>query len=109
MLSVPYNDEITDIANSINLMLAELTDACHHEKYDGTDYPQGLAGTNIPILARIINVIDSFDVMTHKRIYKEASTYDYAISELIRCSGSQFDPMIVTEFLKLLEEQSNPF
>ncbi|WP_338633978.1 HD-GYP domain-containing protein [Sporomusa ovata] len=90
-------------------MLAELTDACHHEKYDGTDYPQGLAGTNIPILARIINVIDSFDVMTHKRIYKEASTYDYAISELIRCSGSQFDPMIVTEFLKLLEEQSNPF
>lgn len=76
----------------------------HHEKYDGTGYPNGLKGEKISILARIINVIDSFDVMTHKREYKDAMTIDYAMEELKRCSGSQFDPFIVDEFIKLLEE-----
>ena len=80
----------------------------HHEKFDGTGYPQGLAGKSIPILSRIIAIVDSFDVMTHRRIYKDASTLEYAIEELKRCSGTQFDPAIVTEFLKLLEEEGMP-
>ncbi len=79
---------------------------CHHEKFDGTGYPQGLKGEEIPILSRIINIVDSFDVMTHKRVYKDASNSEHAIKELKRCSGSQFDPAIVDEFLKLLEEGS---
>lgn len=77
---------------------------CHHEKFDGTGYPQGLIGEAIPILSRIINVVDSFDVMTHKRVYKEASNMDYAIEELKRCSGTQFDPYMVNEFINLLQE-----
>lgn len=75
----------------------------HHEKYDGTGYPRGLKGEQIPILSRIINIVDSFDVMTHSRTYKDASSMDYAIGELKRCSGTQFDPQIVIKFLELLE------
>ncbi len=79
---------------------------CHHEKFDGTGYPQGLKGEEIPILSRIINIVDSYDVMTHKRVYKDASNTGHAIEELKRCSGTQFDPDIVNEFINLLEEGS---
>lgn len=77
---------------------------CHHERYDGTGYPQGLSGDEIPVLSRIISVVDSFDVMTHKRVYKEAFGKEKAIQELNRCSGTQFDPVIVKEFLKVLNK-----
>jgi diguanylate cyclase (GGDEF)-like protein/PAS domain S-box-containing protein/putative nucleotidyltransferase with HDIG domain len=76
----------------------------HHERYDGTGYPNGIKGEEISILARIINVIDSFDVMTHKRVYKDAMSIDSALKELRECSGSQFDPLIVDEFIRLLED-----
>ncbi|MDD3223151.1 MAG: CHASE4 domain-containing protein [Clostridium sp.] len=80
---------------------------CHHEKFDGTGYPNGLKGNEIPILSRIINVMDSFDVMTHKRAYKDAMNLDYAINELKRCSGTQFDPKIVNAFLKILKNDED--
>lgn len=79
----------------------------HHERYDGTGYPRGLKGEEIPILSRIINIADSFDVMTHKRVYKDANDCNYAIEELERCSGTQFDPVLVEQFLKLLNEEKN--
>jgi len=75
----------------------------HHEKYDGTGYPRGQKGEEIPYLSRIINVVDSFDVMTHSRIYKEASDFSFAINELKSCSGTQFDPSIVKQFLGMIE------
>lgn len=74
----------------------------HHERFDGNGYPQGLKGTEIPLFSRIINTIDSFDVMTHSRCYKEAMSIDDAIEELRRCSGTQFDPHIVEIFVDLL-------
>ncbi|MEO1815740.1 MAG: HD domain-containing phosphohydrolase [Acetobacterium sp.] len=80
----------------------------HHEKYDGTGYPNGLKAQEIPYLGRIINVVDSFDVMTHSRSYKKASDLSYAISELKACSGSQFDPEIVSAFLQMIEEEGLP-
>lgn len=89
--------ELSHVANEI---------LSHHEKYDGTGYPQGLKGEEIPILSRVINVVDSFDVMTHKRVYKDAASIDYAVKELKRCSGTQFDPVIVNEFIDLLMEDS---
>lgn len=76
----------------------------HHERYDGTGYPNGLKGEEIPLLARIINIVDSFDVMTHKRIYKEAFDKDYVKEEYKRCAGTQFDPNIAKEFIDMLEE-----
>lgn len=79
---------------------------CHHERYDGTGYPNKLQGEEIPLLSRIINIVDSFDVMTHKRIYKEAFDKKYVVEELKRCAGTQFDPHIVKEFIDLLEEEN---
>lgn len=77
----------------------------HHEKWDGTGYPLGLVGQEIPLLARIINVADSYDVMTNDRVYKKAITKEEAITELKRCSGTQFDPEIVKCFSEYIENQ----
>ncbi|PRR80744.1 HD domain-containing phosphohydrolase [Clostridium vincentii] len=94
------------IANSTP-ELAHISDEilAHHERYDGTGYPNELKGKEIPLLSRIINIVDSFDVMTHKRVYKEAFDKSYVLEELKRCSGGQFDSVIVEEFIKLLEEE----
>ncbi len=73
----------------------------HHERYDGTGYPLGLKGEDIPLLARIINVVDSYDAMTNKRMYKERLNTEEAKKEIKNNSGTQFDPNIVEEFLKL--------
>jgi diguanylate cyclase (GGDEF)-like protein len=78
---------------------------CHHERFDGTGYPQGVKGEAIPLLSRIINIVDSFDVITHKRIYKEALTLEYALGELDRCAGTQFDPALILSFKELLKEE----
>ncbi|MBC7765344.1 MAG: HD-GYP domain-containing protein [Hyphomonadaceae bacterium] len=72
----------------------------HHERFDGTGYPQGLSREQIPRLSRIIAVIDAFDVMTHERPYKKAISHEQAIEELQRCSGTQFDPKIVKIFVE---------
>ena len=66
----------------------------HHEKYDGTGYPEGLKGEEIPYVARIICCADCFDAMASKRVYKEPFSLDTIISEFKRCSGTQFDPKI---------------
>ncbi|HPZ07336.1 MAG TPA: HD domain-containing phosphohydrolase [Candidatus Eremiobacteraeota bacterium] len=71
----------------------------HQEKFDGTGYPQGLKGEEIPIYARIIAVCDSYDAMTSDRVYRKSMGKDFAISEIKRCSGTQFDPEVVEVFL----------
>lgn len=67
----------------------------HHERYDGTGYPKGLKGEDIPLLSRVLAIVDAFDVMTHDRPYKKAMTIEDAIKELKKCSGTQFDPNLV--------------
>ncbi len=74
---------------------------CHHERWDGTGYPLGRKGYDIPKLSRIISIIDAYDVMMHVRSYKTAMSHQNAVEELIRCSGTQFDPFIVDIFVKL--------
>jgi diguanylate cyclase (GGDEF)-like protein len=71
----------------------------HHERWDGSGYPDGLAEGRIPLGARIIFVSDAFDAMTSDRLYRESLSYEDAISEVERCSGSQFDPDVVNAFL----------
>lgn len=79
----------------------------HHEKYNGTGYPYGLSGEDIPYLARVLTVVDSFDAMTSNRPYNKRKTYEEAIDELINFSGTQFDPEIVKKFIEVIEENKN--
>ena len=77
----------------------------HHERFDGKGYPEGLKGHDIPMLARIICVADSYDAMTSKRAYRDVMPREEARNELIRCSGTQFDPKVVSAFLEVLENE----
>ncbi|MBI1811856.1 MAG: HD domain-containing protein, partial [Nitrospirae bacterium] len=76
----------------------------HHEKYDGTGYPDGLKDNEIPLAARIIAVADTFDAMTTDRPYRKARTADDAVDELKKHAGRQFDPLVVDAFLKAWRE-----
>ena len=76
----------------------------HHESYDGTGYPQGLIGKEIPIGARIFSVADTLDAMTSDRPYRSALPYQAAREEIVRCSGRQFDPDVVQTFLGIPEQ-----
>src|SRR5205823_8906254 len=76
----------------------------HQERYDGTGYPDGLRGQNIPIGARIIAVVDAYGAMTEDRVYRKAPGHEVAIDELQRLAGKQFDPIIVRAFVQLLAE-----
>ena len=76
----------------------------HHEWFDGSGYPSGLAGEQIPLAARIFAIADSFDAMTSDRPYRSALPMDVAVGEIRDGAGTQFDPMIVAAFLELVEE-----
>lgn len=76
----------------------------HHERYDGTGYPRGLKGTEIPLMGRILTIADCFDAMTARRPYKQECSIDYAAGELKKNSGTQFDPELVPVFLSLIED-----
>lgn len=78
----------------------------HHERWDGKGYPGGLKGEEIPLLSRIITVVDSHDVMVHDRPYHKAMSHDQAVEELLRCSGTQFDPQLVNVFLQVINEEA---
>ena len=75
----------------------------HHERYNGTGYPDGLAGENICLGARVIAVADSFDAMMSNRTYRRGLGFERTLDELVKGKGTQFDPAIVDTFLKLIE------
>jgi putative nucleotidyltransferase with HDIG domain len=79
----------------------------HHERWDGSGYPDGLKAEEIPLLSRILSIVDSYDVMINERPYKEPMTKEEAKKELKRCAGTQFDPELVEEFLAVLENEES--
>ena len=79
----------------------------HHERYDGFGYPEKLAGENIPYLARIAAIADSFDAMTSRRTYRDSMPMDIVIEEIRKNKGSQFDPNIADTFLNILSNHYN--
>ena len=91
------NNELRGIADEIRH---------HHERWDGKGYPDGLSRESIPLLSRVIAVVDAYDAMTNNRSYRYAMSPSDAMEELKRCAGSQFDPFIVSEFLQMLRENS---
>ena len=72
----------------------------HHERWDGSGYPRGLSGEEIPVLARILAVVDAFDAMTNDRIYSNPISREAAAEEILRCAGTQFDPVIARLFVE---------
>lgn len=84
--------------------LAPISDLIHlhHEKWDGTGYPLGISGENIPLECRILTIADAFDAMTNDRPYRKAFSAQAAIDEILRCSGTQFDPGLVEVFEQVM-------
>ncbi len=78
-----------------------------HERWDGKGYPDGLAGEAIPLIARIVAVVNAYDAMTSDRVYQKAPGREYAIQELKRCIGTQFDPTVVKTFLEVLIDKGS--
>jgi putative two-component system response regulator len=76
----------------------------HHEKWDGSGYPQGLKGNEIPLVGRIVSVADMFDALTSERPYKKAWSLTEAVEEIERCRELYFDPQIVDAFLLVISE-----
>jgi diguanylate cyclase (GGDEF)-like protein len=88
-----------ELAHIANLILS------HHERWDGTGYPQELKGEDIPLLSRIIAVVDAYDAMTSDRSYHAAVSREIAQKELERCSGTQFDPSIIEKFIEVISRE----
>ncbi len=80
----------------------------HHEKYDGTGYPSGFKGNNIPLACRIVAIVDAYDAMVSDRIYRKGMSHQDALEELKNESGKQFDPWLVDKFIPILKEESAP-
>jgi HD-GYP domain-containing protein (c-di-GMP phosphodiesterase class II) len=76
-----------------------------HERWDGSGYPDGLSANEIPLGARVVAVCDAFDAMTTERPYRESIDEDQAIVELRRCAGTQFDPMVVEAFCRVIARE----
>jgi diguanylate cyclase (GGDEF)-like protein/PAS domain S-box-containing protein len=100
-ISYSILSSLNDYAPLANIILV------HHERYDGTGYPKGLSGNQIPLQARIIAVADAFDAMTFGRPYKKPLSVEEAVSEIKAGAGSQFDPQITEIFLEVLAANQN--
>ena len=72
----------------------------HHERWDGKGYPKGIKEEEIPLISRIITIADSYDAMVHERTFKKAMSKSQAIEEMVKNSGTQFDPEIVNVFIE---------
>ena len=100
-IAVKRHPEIGYRIASANHRLMPIADLIlsHHEHWDGSGYPRGLAAEQIPFLARILAVVDAYDVMITGKPYRPARTHEEAIREIIACSGRQFDPTVVASFI----------
>jgi response regulator RpfG family c-di-GMP phosphodiesterase len=90
------------------IQMAETIALTHHERWDGSGYPNGLAGEEIPLIGRIASICDVYDALISERPYKSAWPADEALAEIARVSGAQFDPELVAKFLELMGAQPEP-
>ncbi len=75
----------------------------HHERFDGKGYPRGLRGDQIPLIGRIISLADAYEAMISDRPYRKGITHESALEEIVRCSGTQFDPVVTKAFISLFD------
>ena len=79
----------------------------HHERYDGRGYPDNIKGSEIPLPARIIAVADTFDAITSNRTYRRKKNFQFAVDEIMKCAGTQFDPEMVEAFVTCYHKYKN--
>ena len=96
-------DRVGGLLGSVGLVVR-----ASHERFDGGGYPDGLAGEAIPLASRIVSACDAFNAMTTTRSYRKAMPVAAAVDELHRCSGTQFDPAVVSALVALVEEWAGP-
>jgi HD-GYP domain-containing protein (c-di-GMP phosphodiesterase class II) len=97
----------SNIVSSIDALPALApTISAHQEKFDGTGYPQGLKGEDIPLGARILGIADAYQAMVEHRYYREARTHEEAITELQKVKGSQFDPAVLDVFINVVNSEA---
>jgi len=104
---VVFHDICEGLVGGVPEELVDLANSCavfHHEWWNGMGYPYGIAHTDIPFIARVTSVCDAYDAMTSNRVYGRARSHQYACRELLKCSGTQFDPDMVKIFLKCENE-----
>jgi HD-GYP domain-containing protein (c-di-GMP phosphodiesterase class II) len=82
------------------------TISAHQEKYDGTGYPKGLSGKNIPLGARILGIADAYQAMVEHRYYREARSHEEAVTELQKVRGTQFDPEVLDVFINVINSEA---
>lgn len=100
-----------EIGYRIALSLPELNQVanfilCHHERFDGKGYPNGIKGKEIPLMARIVSVADAYDAMTSDRPYRKAMKKEAALNEILKNSGTQFDPEVVEKFIYIINKEN---
>jgi putative nucleotidyltransferase with HDIG domain len=97
----------SNIVSSIDALPALApTISAHQEKFDGTGYPKGLKGDDIPLGARILGIADAYQAMVEHRYYREARTHEEAITELQKVKGSQFDPAVLDVFINVVNSEA---
>jgi len=101
---VTIGAEILSVSNSELMIMAKTIALTHHEKWNGSGYPNGLKGEEIPLEGRIVAMADVFDALTSERPYKKAWTVEDAMIELEKCSGEHFDPQLIGKFKMILPE-----
>jgi putative two-component system response regulator len=94
------------IVDDVILGMAKEIVYTHHEKWDGTGYPEGLKGTAIPVPGRVMAVIDVYDAVTARRVYSEPMSHDDAVGHIVKRRGTHFDPDVVDAFLAVADEMS---
>ena len=87
--------------------MAEKIARYHHEKWNGSGYPDGVKGEDIPLVARIMSIVDVYDALTSKRPYKEPFSHERAVEMITEKSGTDFDPDLVKEFVRIQDKVKN--
>jgi cyclic di-GMP phosphodiesterase len=98
---IVHAEDHAGVHDDVILTLAKDIVYTHHEKWDGTGYPQGLRGRDIPIPGRVMAIVDVYDASTTRQLYRQSLSHDEAIAFIVKGSGTHFDPDVVDAFLQV--------